>query len=86
MSIAPHLPKCILSSLFKSFQKRSCLNCPFADLKWTHVLSFVYMNTCSVSERGNQKSWKPEEQQWVILLQAELVQSTQEQKAGAVES
>lgn len=34
-------------------------------------------------QRRGDKSWKPEEQQWVVLLQAELVQSTDEQKAGA---
>lgn len=69
--------------MFESLQKRRFFNCLFVDLKLTHALSFIYGKTCSVNKGREQKSWKPEEQQRVVLWQAELVQSTDEQKAGA---
>jgi len=46
-----------------------------------HALSFIYGKTCSVNKRGEQKSWNTQEQQWVVLLQAELTERMNEQKA-----
>lgn len=73
----------LFSSVFERLQNRNCFNCPFADQKLTHSVPFIYGKTCPVNKGGEQKSWEPEEQLQVVLLQAELVQSTDEQKAGA---
>lgn len=69
--------------MFESLWKRNCFSCPFADQKLTHSVPFIYGKTCPVNKGGEQKSWEPEEQLQVVLLQAELVQRTDEQKAGA---